>query len=175
MESWKTFLDTPAAASEKAPNAGVPVLGLVSARIWKVYRRVRRMGKAVHPDTPARHMHLLRIECKKLRYLIELFRDLYADADIAQLAPGLSQLQDNLGDLNDLHVQQAQLRRFAHGMFDEGLAPVDSMLAMGCLVHHLAQREALERDRFEACFQAFCCPENHRMFKRLFRRSAGTT
>jgi len=149
--------------------------GLISARIWKVYRRVRRMGKAVRADTPAREMHLLRIQCKKLRYLIELFRDLYADADIAELAPGLSQLQDNLGDLNDLHLQQAQLRRFAHAMSDEGLAPVDSMLAMGCLVHHLAQREALERGRFDGCFQACCCPENHRIFKRLFRRSPGTS
>jgi CHAD domain-containing protein len=135
------------------------------------YRRIERDGRKTNSDTPAEVLHELRIDCKKLRYLLEFFYSLYDEDDIAPLLKTLKRLQDNLGDFNDLDVQQRTLQQFAHQMEDEELASVDCLLAMGRLLDHLLHRQAAERKRFKTCFSRFSAPENKKRFKRLFEQS----
>ena len=58
---------------------------------------------------PAPTLHLLRIECKYLRYLLEFARHLLGPPG-EQLIESLKQLQEHLGDLNDAAVSEAKLR-----------------------------------------------------------------
>ena len=174
VRDWQRFLSTPSASwsdPETAPNASLSVHEVASARIWKAWRRVWKKGSAITPETPADPVHDLRIDAKKLRYLLEFFKSLYPKNEIESLIKALKGLQDNLGDFNDYEVQQAAMDGFAHRMHEEGKAPVDTMLAMGRLLDLLARGQARERERFEERFKVFTVEKNRKLFRRLFREA----
>lgn len=169
LSTWEAFLERVPSDDAPGPDAARPIIDIASKRIWKAYQRVHKCGRKIAPETLAEVLHELRIDCKMLRYLLEFFRSLYPPKEIAKLIGALRRLQDNLGDFNDLHVQQANLRRFAREMSDEGLASTDSVLAMGRLVEHLHQRQLEERQRFAQCWSDFATPANGKRYRTLFR------
>lgn len=176
VENWRAFLDGDADGDSAPADGRRSVVEVACARIWRAYRCVHRHGRIIDADTPAESLHELRIDCKKLRYLLEFFYSLYDEDDIAPLLKSLKRLQDNLGDFNDLEVQQRTLQKFAHQMEEEGLASVNCLLAMGRLLDHLLHRQANERRRFGTCFKRFSATDNRTRFKRLFkppRRACG--
>ncbi len=170
LAAWEDFLDQPADL-EAAPNAGRPIAEVASERIWKVYRRAIKEGRAIGDATPAEALHQLRIECKKLRYLMEFFSSLYEGKKIGRLIRALKKLQDNLGDFNDYEVQQESLKGFAEEMRRAGAAPAATLMAMGRLVEHLEAGQARERRRFARRFATFARPANRRLARELFARS----
>ncbi len=167
LEDWGRFLSQPADL-EAAPNAGRPVGEVASERIWKIYRRVIKKGLAIDDDTPAEAVHELRIECKKLRYLMEFFKSLYDAGRLMQLIKALKLLQDNLGDFNDYEVQQGSLREFADDMIGRHAAPAPTLMAMGRLVEHLENGQARERHQFGERFAEFAREKNQRLARDLF-------
>ncbi len=152
VENWRAFLDGDIAGDSPPADARRSVVDVACARIWRAYRRIHRRGRKIDADTPSGALHDLRIDCKKLRYLLEFFYHLYDEEDIAPLLKSLKRLQDNLGDFNDREVQQRTLQQFAHQMEEEELASVDCLLAMGRLLDHLLHQQASERRRFATCF-----------------------
>jgi CHAD domain-containing protein len=169
VDGWERVLQTPPADPTPSENAARPVAALATDRTWRAYRRVLKRGRAIGPESPDAALHRLRICCKKLRYLMELFRSLYDPAAIDHLIDLLKQLQDNLGDFNDLSVQQETLRRLAHEMHETDGAPVETYLAMGRLQALLEERHAAERRRFAEVFAQFSADEERRLFRRLFK------
>jgi CHAD domain-containing protein len=174
LAGWQSFLecwDTETKPdSIEPPRASIPAEQTASDRIWKAYRRVLKRGRAVNDESPAEWLHRLRIDCKKLRYLLEFFRSLYDAEEIGILVKALKRLQDNLGDFNDLEIQQDSLRRFAHEMFQEGLATVESLMALGRLVDRLESRQEEERLRFQQEFREFASKRNRARFQGLFKQ-----
>jgi len=166
IASWSAFLESPPESA--AANAGRPIRELAAERIRRAWRRVWKKGRAIDEAAPARALHRLRIDAKKLRYLLEFFRGLWEPAEIEPLVKALKQLQDNLGDHNDLVVQQAKLRELAHRMQEEGAASVDVLLAMGELVAELRRLQGAERRRFGRRFRSFASPVHRAAFRRLF-------
>ena len=167
--SWQEFLDEPISWETGLPNAQRPIREVASERIWKVYRRVRSKGRAIGTATPPEALHRLRIECKKLRYLLEFFRSLYDADQIEQMVGALKRLQDNLGDFNDYQVQRESLRSFADQMLESGATQAETLMAMGRLVERLETGQARERQRFDERFRQFAAKKNHARFNRLFR------
>lgn len=166
IASWSAFLEGPIASA--AANAGRPIRELASERIRRAWRRVSKKGRAIDDGSPARALHRLRIDAKKLRYLLEFFGGLYEPAEVDSLVKALKKLQDHLGDFNDLEVQQRKLRELAHGMREEGAASVDVLLAMGELVAELRRLQGEERRRFARRFASFAEPSRREAFRRLF-------
>ncbi len=166
---WKAFLGAEPSSLETGPNSSQPIEKLASERIWRSYKRVVKKGTAIGQDTPAIALHRLRIDCKKLRYLLEFFRSLYPETQIGLLIQELKHLQDNLGDFNDFEVQQNRLRKYGQTMVAEQLAPAATMLAMGRLIERLEEGQALERARFHRRFKKFSTRKNKRLFRRLFK------
>ncbi len=166
---WKDFLRTDPSGLESEPYSSSPIVKLASDRIWRSYKRVIKKGSAIGQQTPAKALHRLRIDCKKLRYLLEFFRSLYPEAKIGLLIDELKRLQDNLGDFNDFEVQQDRLRKYGQTMVAEQLAPAATMLAMGRLIERLEEGQARERERFRRRFKKFSARKNHRLFRRLFK------
>ena len=172
MEGWSAFLSNPALVEDgSCPGAARPVNELAADRIWSTYRRVWKRARVIEESTPAQALHALRIECKKLRYLLEFFRSLYPPEEMRPLIQSLKKLQTNLGNFNDCEVQRLTLQQFANEMYQEGLASADSLLAMGQLMDHLLQQQRDERRRFHACFASFSRPDNRKRYRRLFKRS----
>ena len=173
VEEWRAFLTEAPAGSPSVRNAERPVREVASERIWWVYRRMLKRGRAIDDGAPEEALHDLRIRGKKLRYLLEFFRSLYSEEAIGRLVAELKGLQDALGDWNDYRVQMQSLQRFAAEMAEEGSAPVRAHLAMGRLQGRLDAGRVAERRRFAKRFDRFASPENRKTFARLFSREKG--
>ncbi len=167
IKELRTFLETTEVQND-APEAATPLSDLANKRIFKMYRRVMRDGQAIDDDSPAEHLHELRKECKKLRYLMEFFRSLYPKKKIEKLIKSLKQLLENLGDYQDLEVQAYTLRDYARQMAEEGDAPHNTLLAMGMLVDGLFNRQQQTRIEFADRFASFSRPANAKIFRELF-------
>lgn len=151
-----------------ADNANRPIGDLASARTWKAYRRVIRNGKKIDESSPDQDLHDLRIDCKKLRYLVELFAGLYDESEIKTSIRDLKRLQENLGDFNDYSVQRDKLAEFAEEMMADGSAPASTFLAMGQLMHRLEEGQQREREKFADRFELFTKKDCRARFRRLF-------
>ena len=153
LVDWEGFL-----ADEEAPDtpaAGLaPIAEVARDRILKAHARVIKKGRAIGPETPDDKLHRLRIDCKKLRYLLEFFRDLYPPKQIGKVIGALKGLQDNLGDFNDLTVQQGAMTHFAEELAERH-APAEPLLALGQLIASLGARHVEERRRFHEQFERF--------------------
>jgi CHAD domain-containing protein len=137
MTDWEAFLTSPPEPEASAPQAARPILSVARKRIRKKCRAVVKLGTQLinHPDDKS--LHQLRIECKKLRYLLEFFSSLFVTDDIAPLIKRLRRLQNNLGDFHDACVQQEALHAFANDWLSttpesrRTLRAIDSLI--GCL------------------------------------------
>ncbi len=170
LSEWETFLadqETP----DTPPGGLAPVAEVARDRILKAHAKVVKKGRAIKTSTPDEKLHRLRIDCKKLRYLLEFFRDLYEPKDIGKVIGALKGLQDNLGDFNDLSVQQGAMERFAEELKEAG-APAASMLALGGLIANLSHRHHEERRSFQKRFHRF---DRRKVRKRLARLLEGAT
>jgi CHAD domain-containing protein len=169
-QNWRKFLLQPVSERSTLANAQRPVIEVACERIWRVYRRIIKEGRAITPDSPAEDMHELRKTGKKLRYLMEFFQSLFPDSEIKALIKVLKQLQDNLGDFQDYEVQVMTLREFSKQMVIEDAAPAETLLAMGMLIEGLERRQQAAHEEFAACFAEFERQENREHFRQLFAR-----
>jgi len=115
---------------------------------------------------PLEDLHRLRIDGKKLRYLLEFFRSLYEETEIEPLVEQLKLLQDILGGINDVRVQQRRLLEFAHRR--ELAGRVETLLAMGRLAGALQQRQDRLREDLASVFPGFAGPEGRSRYNSLF-------
>ena len=76
----------------------------------KHYQKVYKRGKYFDQLTPEQR-HDLRIEIKKMAYSVRFFSSLYSQDIVKNYSKRLSQLQDELGVLNDVHVAGALLEK----------------------------------------------------------------
>ena len=80
--------------------------------VRKRYGRVLADGRATVPGGSDESYHALRIQCRRLRYLLEFFRATYGEA-LRPAIEALKELQDVLGELQDACVAAAQLQEYA--------------------------------------------------------------
>ena len=169
LQAWERFLREPIALSPTAPNSHVPIIELARRQIYKKYRRIIKQGSQILENTEDERLHDLRIECKKLRYLLEFFSSLFSPKKMKRLVKQLKRLQVNLGDFNDLCVQEAYLVNIAQEMplSDEQSKKV--FLAIGSLIDTLDQQRVRVRADFARTFAKFARPTNKKHFKELFQ------
>jgi CHAD domain-containing protein len=171
IQNWAVFLNEPAHLSSLAPNAGRPVLELAQERIYKRYKRIIKSGKRILEHSEEDRLHALRIECKKLRYLIEFFSSLFPADEIDLLTKQLKKLQNNLGDFNDLSVQQAYLLSLAVELPAGNPLSPPTLLAIGSLIGTLDAAKQQTKADFAQTFIDFDSPANRKLFKTLFFRT----
>ncbi len=165
---WAAFLADPAAG----PAAAEPVGDLVRARLRKRHRRVLRDGRAITPTSPPAALHALRIECKKLRYLLEFAASLYPPGEVEALIKHLKGLQDNLGEFNDLSVQHERLRASLDAITSRGRRGREEAAAIGGLITALDARQAQVREEFATAFARFTAARVRRRFAAITRPQA---
>jgi CHAD domain-containing protein len=128
-----------------------------------------RRGKRIAADSPSEQVHELRKRCKELRYLLEVFRPLCADAPYRPLIKELKALQDTLGEFQDGEVQREAVREFAALMMEQGAAPPATVLAMGELAAQLDAHQLNARSALVGRLQPFLADENCARVKALVR------
>jgi CHAD domain-containing protein len=166
MRDWRTELAKVAADSHGGPAAAT----LARQRIEQTFRKVVQRGKRITAESPSERVHELRKRCKELRYLLEVFRPLFADAPYRPLIKELKALQDTLGDFQDGEVQREAVREFAAVMMEQGAAPPATVLAMGELAAQLDAHQLNARGALVGRLKPFLAKENRARVKALVRR-----
>src|SRR5262249_10893589 len=80
---------------------------------WRLCKRISHAAGNVDEHTPAEQLHALRIDAKKLRYLIDVVPASGAADDLEDVLRALKTLQRVLGAFNDSHVQQQRLLEYS--------------------------------------------------------------
>lgn len=164
------------AALLPGPNADQPARVFACALIWKRYRKICRIAQNITPDTDDAEVHGLRIECKKLRYLMEFFGPMFPKDEFRSLLKPLKALQDNLGLVNDCAVQQANLQLFLHGKGTRGkTVPLDIAQSVGAQTAVLHRRQIEERARTGTSLAQFTSPQTMQTFRNLFHAARDRT
>ena len=167
MQNWEAFLDEPQQAAA-ASNADQPIITLARKRIYKQYRSIVKAGNLILEKTEDEKLHALRIECKKLRYLMEFFSSLFPRKKINLLIAQLKTLQDNLGDFNDLCVQQEYLLNIAGELPASHRKSKKALVAVGSLIGTLDRKKQIIKGAFAKTYTDFAAPPNKRLFQDLF-------
>jgi CHAD domain-containing protein len=134
----------------------------------KAYSRIIKRGSKLDDDPPAEALHRLRIDAKKLRYLLEFFASLYPDTIISNMVKELKRLQDILGGFNDMEVQQRRLAELADQLMAAGGARSGTLFAMGRLAHVMAGRQEQYRHAFSERFASFASKDSQRLYRETF-------
>jgi len=149
-------------------NSREPIGILANKIIKKRFQRILRDGKAIHPQSPDEELHRLRIQGKKMRYSLEFFSALYPKQEMKTLIKHLKLLQNNLGDFNDLSVQQDMLRHYLAAIRPGTVKSKKLSAAIGGLLTNLYHEHRRVRTQFEETFARFATKKNLAMYRKFF-------
>jgi len=174
MDRLSRLFAKPGKHLAKGSEADRPVRDYARALIWARYRKVRKIAASIDATTPDERVHALRIQCKKLRYLMEFFAPLYGEKPMKRLIRSLKILQENLGAFNDSVVQQEALENvLSDRVGKQGAQQLEIARSLGALLTVLHQRQTAERARVMATFAAFDVPATRAGFRALFAAEGG--
>jgi len=165
MDEWRALVESKPSGSDPA-HAARPISDVAGKKILKACRRMVKRGAGLTDDPPAKQLHRLRIDAKKLRYLLEFFRSLYPKDRVDPLIRELKGLQDVLGELNDREIQRALLAVMTREL--EGSADYDTLAAMSDLGTALDRRHEELRGVFRDRFNPILSTAAQREYRTLF-------
>lgn len=120
VDDFARFVSTPGMGARKVDiESHVPwqVRHLLPIFIYQHVAQVRAYDTVLE-EADALTLHALRIEIKRLRYVVTFFSDVLG-ASISDFISELKGLQDHLGTMNDLHVAYLRLSEMAHELDEE--------------------------------------------------------
>ena len=168
MHDWEAFLNETQNEENQGSAASYPIISQASKRVFNQYKDVVKSGSRILKDSEDEKLHKLRIKCKKLRYLIQFFANLYPPEKINTLVKQLKKLQDMLGNFNDLCVQVDYLLGVAEQMPASLSKSNQTLVAMGSLIGKLETERQSTKDSFMDTFARFASLQNQMMFQDLF-------
>lgn len=173
VKRWRRALEQDDALWRRSEAMLRPVGDLAGRRLRKLYRQALEEGAAITAESPAEALHTLRKTMKKLRYVFEIVRDAYPQRAARTVLRILKELQQVLGDVQDMEVQADALRHFGMAMSERGTAGPATLMAIGALAESLDIRRAGARARFAEAFEPVAHPKFGGRLRRLTRSGAG--
>ncbi len=128
-----------------------PVIKRAARQIISRYNAICADALDINDHSPDDQVHDIRLACKKLRYLLEFFTDLFPKSQIRPLLKALKQLQNNLGRFNDFCVQRESLEIY----LKDHTISADTEAAVHALNSVLYNKQLQERARIHLQLQAF--------------------
>ena len=113
-----------------SPRTGDTAADLGRHLVAKAANKAARRAASVTPESPAESIHDLRKRTKRLRYALELFRDVLPKKKTGAMIKETKRLQDDLGTFQDNEVH----RRLVGPMLDPTAGPSADALAAGRLL-----------------------------------------
>ncbi len=168
LDEWDRFLHRP--IGENYPrSAHKPIIKLARRRINRQYQAILTDGAHALQNLEDEILHTLRIECKKLRYLLEFFAELFPPKETASLLKQLKRLQDNLGTASDLGNQRDYLLSIADVLDVDGLQTRRTLVATGVLIEMIAREQQSIRSDFAETFRNFSSPTHRKQFRKMMK------
>ncbi|MBN2424240.1 MAG: CHAD domain-containing protein [Calditrichaceae bacterium] len=109
-------------------------------RIEKKINTLQKKKFKFKKDVSPQVLHELRIETKKLKYMLEAFRFLYPENTAMSIINNLKKIQDRFGLLHDLLVQQNLLDLYFNELDAKGKIAGKEAAAFGALINLLNQQ-----------------------------------
>ena len=152
-------VDRPSHADER--------LGVALAkRFRQAHQTVLHQGRLIDSESPAEHLHDLRKDAKKLRYLVECFASAMPAKLLRRFVKQLKGLQDNLGEHQDAEVHAEELTTVGQELSEEH-APQATLIALGALTERLEQSQHAARAEFVERFAAYDSADTQRIVDAL--------
>lgn len=167
VAEFRAFLSTPGAGARTIPpGEPVPyqVCHVVPRLIMERYEQVRAYEPVLRDGAPLPAYHMLRIDCKRLRYALEFFRTVLGP-EAPELIKQVTAMQDLLGALQDAHVAEGLIQAFLTEQQDKR-AKALSQTTMAAVEDYLAE----QRNRQQALLAQFPAPWSE-LLGADFRRS----
>lgn len=98
--------------SQIPDKAREPIKNAADEILKSRFEKIILMGNLLDENSTDDQIHAVRLQCKKLRYSLEFFKNYFPEKRIVNFISRLKQLQDNLGKFNDLSVQIDRLDYF---------------------------------------------------------------
>nr|WP_319491127.1 CHAD domain-containing protein [uncultured Desulfobacter sp.] len=174
IKSIQKLFENPKALP-KGPKADAPSKVFAGDLVLKRYKKVCKLAKNITEKTPDETIHELRIQCKKLRYLIESAQPLFDDMSVKKLLKTLKGLQDHLGSFNDQSVQQATLAQCLERYPETGPNATALAESIGALTAMLYRKQLAERQMILDNLSSFYSPDTQMAFNDLFDLKITTT
>jgi CHAD domain-containing protein len=171
LEGWRTWLDDP--APDHVDHDAGTIGPFIADRIRKAQRGLLRDGRAIDETSPPEHLHDLRKDAKKLRYLFECFGSVLPDKPRRTFVAQLKSLQDNLGAHQDAEVQVAELRTIAHDLSERRALGVEGTIAVGRLIDQLEAVRRRERSAFAQRFAGYDTAANRKLLDTILAKADG--
>ncbi|WP_163835077.1 CHAD domain-containing protein [Spartinivicinus ruber] len=168
QEAFTTIKSTLKACKKtaKTKNSHKPIIKIAIQEIHNKYQHICHDGCSLTSTADDESFHDLRIECKRLRYLLEFFADLMNTTTNKQAVNSLKKLQDKLGNFNDLSVQQEKL---LHYLNDNNINPLEAA-AIGGLVSVMHQQQSSLKTDIISQLSDFCSLPTQAQFNQLFQK-----
>lgn len=145
--------------AQPGPRGAEPAAALGRALIHARYLKTCKRAKGLTAKTPDAEVHALRIACKRLRYLTEVFAETLPPAPLKSLVSRMKALQTALGVFNDAAVQGVALGEIQQAHPTLGRAEVQSIKAL---------RKALQQSQIRARAEV-----SHQLCKLLGAKTQG--
>jgi CHAD domain-containing protein len=165
---WELFLNEPQIDAPSTSNADLCILTLAQKRIYKQYGSIVEAIKRALDNIDDNKIHALRIECKKLRYLMEFFSSLFSHKKFNALVKQLKKLQNKLGNFNDLCVQQDYMLNISEELPANSRKNKKVFLTIGSLIGALNREKRITKKSLVKTIEDFASPSNKRLFRELF-------
>lgn len=169
IESWRRFLLEPPASEAAAEVPRRTLVDVVAERAGRVYRRMIERGRSIDDRSPAEELHELRLDAKKLCYLIDSAGSALPAKALGHASGPLRKLHALLGKVNDARVQQACFLDLARQVGVADRASPGVMLALGQLAERSRAQGERQRRRFSKRFARFARERTRRAVRRLSR------
>ena len=170
LKEWFNFLKSKQVLL--TPEAQTPVLPfakkVIRKRLQNVLLKMNEMNN-INPGDP--QIHAMRIESKKLRYLLEFFSSLFPVPEIKRVVDQLKNVQDLLGTYNDLSVQSLDLEQRLSRLNFEQKNPMKTAAAYGGLLTYFNQERKMLKKQFKEAFRLFQDPDQLEIYQKLFNRN----
>lgn len=149
-----------------------PIIELAVTKIQKRYKKIQKAAAKITHDTPDDDIHDIRIDCKKLRYLLYFFGSLFNKKQVKIAGKHLKALQDHLGIFNDLSVQAEFLENYLDKIEHKSRKDILLIASLGGLISSLHTMQLLERERCIDALAEFSNKENQKLFNNTFKNQS---
>ncbi|MDD2451914.1 MAG: CHAD domain-containing protein, partial [Sulfurovum sp.] len=131
-------------------------IGIIHQKIQDILQAGKEMKKGFHKKA----YHKLRIEFKKLRYLLELLAPIIPQEKLDNALSHLKKIQTVLGEINDLQVQKKELKSFCKSSKDKKQKP------LSVLQKKMKKKETKKLGSFKKAFDIF--KKEKSLYQKLF-------
>ena len=129
--------------------ANFPIIITSYRAIEKRKDKIFKMAKNITKDSPAHEYHRLRIEFKKMRYLLEFFSHMFSFKETKEFIKNSKKIQNILGRHQDLEVQRNDIKEFIK---NDNLT-LDAVLSIGKLIGDMEFEEIYQRKKFKKVYK----------------------